>query len=302
MAHPSKALSMLLSAALIVAQIDGCAQAPKNDRATLLSMEGSDIHTRSFALPESAPPGTGEVLLFGRVYVIEAGSTSVSDLSHNTALFLTAEDAPDKPIPLWPSSAFKRASVPYSPDKDGRFAIIAPAGKHGLQLIYRSAQAGWLAVDTGLRISGEGASGAIYLGDVRILLGPSAGGLLRISSPPSGLTVRLYVSDHFAADYAYLLGNHASLAAVPVESRLLNPSNTHPIVTLSANRTAESEVNSSDGVAKVAESVAVIALFASYIALTVLSAASWTLVHPLPDDDFSRRFGEAAFYSLGALK
>src|SRR5262245_3149010 len=165
MACPSKTICVLLSAALVATQLDGCAQPAKHHGATLLSMEGSDIPTRSFELPESTPPGMGEVLLFGRVQVIEAG-VNAPDLPYNAAIFLTAEGAPDKPIPLWPSSAFKRASVPYSPDKDGRFAIIAPAGKYGLQLIYRSPKIGWIAVDAGVRILGAGASGAIYLGDM----------------------------------------------------------------------------------------------------------------------------------------
>src|SRR5215472_8117746 len=136
----SKGLCGLLSAALLITQLDGCAQAAKNPRVSPLSMEGSDIRTRSFDLPESTPPAEGEVLFFGRVQVIEVDSGNAPDLSSNAALFLTAEDAPDKPIPLWPSSAFKRASIPYSPNKDGRFAIIAPPGKYGLQLIYRSSK------------------------------------------------------------------------------------------------------------------------------------------------------------------
>lgn len=268
----SKGLCGLVSAALLITQLDGCAQAAKDHRASLLSMEGSDIPTRSFGLPESRPPMEGEVLFFGRVQVIEVDSGNAPDLSCNAALFLTAEDAPDKPLPLWPSSAFKRASIPYSPDKDGHFAIIAPPGKYGLQLIYRSPKIGWIAVDASVHTLAQGASGAIYLGDLQIRIEPGVDPQ-KISVRASPLTVRISVFDDFAPDYNHLQAEHVSLGTLPVESRLLYPRGTPPTVILGTNRSAESLVRSDDSVSKVARTLAVIALFAAYVVVTAAQVA-----------------------------
>jgi hypothetical protein len=154
-------------------------------------------------------------------------------------LFLTADNAPNKPIPLWSTHARKLASLPVSPSNDGRFEIIAPAGTYRLQVVYRDADVGWLAIDPGVRIQAKDARGAVYVGALRLELDPHAAAdakRSRPSKPP------IQILDDYAADYAWLTSSQISAADLPTTTRIMTPAKgVKATAILSMNAVAESE-------------------------------------------------------------
>jgi len=131
----SKTLCVLHSVTLVITQSAGCAQAPKRDSTALPTIAGTEVPTR---VRGSAFLSSEDIALFERLEIVETGNHKPLDLHYDAALFLTADNAPNKPIPLWPASELKRASEPFSPTKDSRFQIIAPSGNYGVQVVYRS--------------------------------------------------------------------------------------------------------------------------------------------------------------------
>ncbi len=214
MARVSKSVSGLLIVVLIC-QIPGCASEPKNPPLTDVPAIGdSDVALRRYH-GESMALADNEVLLFGRVQISEANRTETSDLSFDSALFLTARDAPHKPIPLWNTSQLRKASKPFEPDKDGFFAAIVPAGEYHLQVVYRSVEAGWLAIDAGVRIRAEQGGFAVHVGELRLQTDP--GQIARAKARRATAdAVRVDRADEYEVDYAELKKSYPYAAAFSV--------------------------------------------------------------------------------------
>jgi hypothetical protein len=213
-ARVSKSVCRLLIVVLIC-QILGCAGEPKNSPLTDVPAIGdSDIALRRYHGEDTALAGN-EVLLFGRVQIREANRAEMADLSFDSALFLTAQDAPHKPIPLWNTAQLRKASKPFEPDKDGFFAAIVPTGEYHLQVVYRSSEAGWLAIDPGVRIRVEQSGLAVHIGELRLQIDPA-----QIAHAKAGRAtadaVRVDRADEYEVDYAELKKSYSNAAAFPV--------------------------------------------------------------------------------------
>jgi hypothetical protein len=213
-ARVSKSVCRLLIVVLIC-QILGCAREPKNPPLTDVPAIGdSDIALRRYHGEDIVLAGN-EVLLFGRVKISEANRAEMSDLSFDSALFLTARDAPHKPIPLWNTAQLRKASRPFEPDKDGFFAAIVPAGEYHLQVVYRSFEAGWLAIDAGVRIRAEQGGLAVHIGELRLQTDPEQIARAKARRATAD-AVRVDRADEYEVDYAELKKSYPNAAVFPV--------------------------------------------------------------------------------------
>jgi hypothetical protein len=118
----------MLIVALVVTQTAGCAHtgtANSGAGTSIPNITNSDLNTRQPDPKIDIRLAGNEVLVFGRLEVTRTGATPITDLWYDSALFLTADDAPTQPIPRWPAKSLKRASAPLIL-QDGRLNSLLP--------------------------------------------------------------------------------------------------------------------------------------------------------------------------------
>lgn len=273
----TRAVCILLSTALVVTQTAGCAQAPKVNTGAgtrIPVVPASDLATRQPDPRLDIRLAANEVLLFGRLEVVSTGTGTTADLWYDSALFLTADDAPTQPIPRWPTTSLKRASVPFSPSRDGRFQIVAPAGTYRLQVVYRNADVGWLAIVPAVRIEATKAGEAIYVGVLRVEIDPQAVVEAKRSKTTKA-PLRIEIVDDYAADYGALTSSQAGVDKVPVGSAMMRPdAGVDATALLSTNTAAESHAKSHSVVKGILMGIVLVPLFVAAIALAVLGGGN----------------------------
>jgi hypothetical protein len=277
----TRAVCVLLSTALVVTQTAGCAQAPKVNAGAgtrIPVVPASDLATRQPDPKLDVRLAGTEVLLFGRLEVVSNGAGTTADLWNDSALFLTADDAPTQPIPRWPTTSLKRASVPFNPSRgDGRFQIVAPAGTYRLQVVYRNADVGWLAIVPAVRIEATKAGEALYVGVLRVEIDPQAVVEAKRSQTAKA-PLRIQIVDDYAADYGALTSSQAGAANLPVGSAMMRPdTSVDATALLSTNTAAESHAKSHSVVKGILMGIVLVPLFVAAIALAVLSGGNLQL-------------------------
>jgi hypothetical protein len=276
----TRAVCVLLSTALVVTQTAGCAQAPKVNTGAgtrIPVVPASDLATRQPDPRLDIRLAGNEVLLFGRLEVVSTGTGTTADLWYDSALFLTADDAPTQPIPRWPTTSLKRASVPFNPSQDGRFQIVAPAGTYRLQVVYRNPDVGWLAIVPAVRIEATKAGEALYVGVLRVELDPQAVVEAKRSQTAKA-PLRIQIVDDYAADYGALTSSQAGAANLPVGSAMMRPdTSVDATALLSTNTAAESHAKSHSVVKGILMGIVLVPLFVAAIALAVLSGGNLQL-------------------------
>jgi hypothetical protein len=271
----SKMICAVLIPALI-GQLPGCSSAPKGENKTAVpEISNSEVALRR--IYGSGPTlEQNEVLLFGRLQINDRGLVGQPDLPFNAALFITTADAPHKPIPLWPKSALRKASMAFDTDKDGRFAVILPKGTWRLQVVYRSREAGWIAIDPGVQMQTSDAGAAVYVGELHIEIDPKQVAAAKKSHATTE-PIRVERSEDYEADYAALTANFPDLRSMPVAHSLLttDPKARPSAVVSTSTPPAGSESNP---VIKVISDIALVALtivlFAAYIVVGILTSGN----------------------------
>ena len=212
-------------------------------------------------------------MLFGRLEVTRTGAAPVKDLWYDSALFLTAEDAPAQPIPRWPAKSLKRASLPFSPSADGRFELVA-AGKYRLQVFYRDADVGWFAIVPAVQIDATRPGVALYVGVLRIEVDPQAINEARQSKaakPP----LSVQIGNDYAADRAALESHQSGFSSLSVESAMMrSDEGVEATALLSTNPVSQSKTKGHSVVKSILLGIVLVPLFAAAIVLSVFAGGN----------------------------
>jgi hypothetical protein len=255
----------------------GCAHTPKANPGAwtrIPNISVSDFPTRRPDPNVDIQLAGKEVLLFGRLEVVRTGSGTTTDLWYDSALFLTADNAPTQPIPRWPSNSLKRASVPFNPSKNGRFEIIAPAGMYRLQVFYRDVDVGWLAIVPAIQIEATRPGAALYVGVLRIEVDPQAINKIK-QSQDSRPPLSVQIMNNYAADYAALKSDQTGAASLPIDNAMMYPAEgVEATALLSTNATAQSQTKGHSVVKSILLGIVLVPLFAAAIVLSVFAGGS----------------------------
>jgi hypothetical protein len=275
MGSVSKSLCIVLILALI-GHLPGCASTTPVST-DVPTIGDSEIRLHRY-YGEGVALGNDEVLVFGRLQVIDEGSGVKPDLSFDAALFVTARNAPHSPIPLWSKSALRKASKPFETDKDGFFAAMVPKGSYRLQVVYRS-PAGWLAIDPSVQIETGDGGAAVYVGEVRIDMDSRQIAKAKASRATTE-ALRVDLADEYDTDYTALTSAFANSRVFPVRhSPMIGDPKARPSAIVS---TAAPPAGSDKyPVIKVLSTIALVALaavlFAAYLVVAILGSGNWTM-------------------------
>jgi len=273
----TRAICLMLSIALVVTQTAGCAHkgtANTGAGTRIPNITNSDIHTRQPDPRNGIRLEGNEVLLFGRLEVTRTGAAPVTELWYDSALFLTAEDAPAQPIPRWPAKSLKRASVPFSPSADGRFELLAPAGKYRLQVFYRDAEVGWLAIVPAVEIDATRPGAALYVGVLRIDVDPQAINEAR-QSKAAKPALSVQVGNDYAADLAALDAYQSGFSSLSVERAMMRSAEgVEATALLSTNAASQSKTKDHSVVKSILLGIVLVPLFAAAIVLSVFAGGN----------------------------
>jgi hypothetical protein len=272
-----RATCLMLSVVLVATQTAGCAHtATANPGAgtRVPNVTNSDLQTRQPDPESNIRLAGNEVLLFGRLEVTRTGAAPVTDLWYDSALYLTAEDAPTQPIPRWPVKSLTRASVPFNPSKDGRFELVAPAGTYRLQVFYRDAGIGWLAIVPAVEIEATTPGSALYVGVLRIGVDPQAISRARQSKaakPPLSVQVLNDYADDLAAMKSYQSGFESLTTG---SAMMRSAEGVEATALLSTNAASQSQTKDYSVVKSILLGIVLVPLFAAAIVLSVFAGGN----------------------------
>jgi hypothetical protein len=220
MVKVTRPLCVLLIAALM-GQFSGCAGTSQPPPLTdVPAVSNSDISLRRYT-GEGVELGSGEVLIFGRLKITDARRVQSPDLAFDAAMFLALPNAPHKPIPRWSKTQLHKATGPFESDQRGLFAVIVPVGAYRLHVVYRSFEAGWIAIDPAVQIQTAEGGTATYVGELQIEIDPEAIAKVKASGQ-TRQAIRMDRSDSYEADYAALLQIYPNAGKFPVRQRLMS--------------------------------------------------------------------------------
>jgi hypothetical protein len=273
----TRTLCLIVSVVLVVTQTAGCTSTETVNPGAgtrIPSVTKSDLNTRVPDPKSDIRLAGNEALLFGRLEVRRIGAAPIADLWYDSALFLTAEDAPPQPIPRWPSKSLRQASVPFNPSKDGRFELVAPVGKYRLQVFYRDAEVGWFAIVPAVEIDASTPGSAIYVGVLRIEIDPQAISKAKQSKatkPP----LNVQVMNDYVADLTALKSYQSGFSSLNVGSAMMSSAEgVEATALLSTNPTAESQTKDHSVVKSILLGIVLVPLFAAAIVLSVFAGGN----------------------------
>jgi hypothetical protein len=274
MVKVTKPFCVLLIAALIV-QFSGCASTSQPPLLTEVpAVSNSDISLRRYT-GEGIELASGEALIFGRLKITDAKRFQSLDLGFDAAMFLASPNAPHKPIPRWSKTELHKAAGPFESNQRGLFAVIAPVGVYHLHVVYRSFEAGWIAIDPAVQIQTTEAGAATYVGELQIEIDPEV--IAKAKAKASGQTgeaIRMDRSDSYEVDYAALLQTYPNAGKFPVRQRLMGADSTarpSAIVSTAAPPAGSEKLSVSKVISNTALVMLGIVLFPIVVVLAILS-------------------------------